>query len=131
VSLFSHMRMYAVYVKPGAAHGEVRPVLIKESFNIIAFLFGFFWAIAFRLWWPLAFIIAFNIAVIGISQMHLLTQPSIAIIQLAFQVLVGLHAADWRQSKLRAQGYVLQDMVAAENLMRAEQRYFERVLAMA
>lgn len=129
--MFCHTHIYAVYVKPGAAPDKERPVLIKEGFNLYAFLFGIFWALYHRLWWPLVMIFAFNLAMMYGGRLGLLSQESLAAIQMGFQLLVGLHANDWRQTKLRRKGFRLADIAAADSELKAEQRYFERMLAAA
>lgn len=129
--LFSHTRMYAVYVKPGQPHGAERPRLVREGFNLYAFLFGFFWALYQRLWWQAAMVFAFNLAIVYAGKANLLTQESFGAIQMGFQMFVGFQANDWRQLRLRRKGYILTDIVSAESLTKAEQRYFDRALAAA
>src|SRR5687768_6406902 len=111
------MKIYAVYTKPGMQDAQERPVLVREAFSLMAFLFTFLWAIYYRLWLPLIYIVLFNVAVIFLARWQVLTEPSLAVIQLAFQLLVGLQASDWRQAKLRRKGYVLTDIAVADSVM--------------
>lgn len=129
MSFFSRMKIYLVFIRPGTAHAQERPIMVKEGFNIFAFFFTFFWALYHRMWKPLFYISAFNIALITVNNAQLLTQPSLAIVQLAFQIMVGFMACDWMQAKLTSKGYILADISAADHLLKAEQRYFERMLA--
>jgi len=130
VSLFAHLRIFAVYSRPDRPLDQ-QPVLVKEGFNLFAFLFGFFWALYHRLWKVMILILLFNIAIIYAGKIHALAPQSIGIIQMGFQLLVGLQASSWRQAKLVKKGYVLADISAADSLMRAEQRYFERLVVAA
>jgi hypothetical protein len=64
-------------------------------------------------------------------QTHLLTMTSGALVQLALNLMIGFHANDWLRARLSRRGYIMADISAADTLLRAEQRYFERYLANA
>ena len=129
MSLLRTPKLYAVYILPQSPQGQHRPVLVREGFNIFAFLFGIFWSLYHRLWLVSLGIVAYNVALMYAGRWHLLTEPSIAAIQMGAQVLIGFQASDWRQSKLRRKGYILSDISMAETPLHAEQRYLERSLA--
>lgn len=131
MSFFRQPKIYAVYIKPQSPQGQHRPVLVREGFNIFAFLFGIFWSLYHRLWLVSLGIVAYNVALMYIGRWHLLTDPSVAAIQMGAQVLIGFQANDWRQSKLRHKGYILSDIAMAETPLHAEQRYLERTLVAA
>lgn len=121
------MKIYTVHVKPGA--GEQVPVFVREGFNVFAFLFHFFWALYHRLWAPAVVIFVVNAMLVLLMREHVLSQNGIVALQLGFQFLVGAHGNDWVRARLVQDGYILADISAGDNLLRAEQRYFERVLA--
>jgi hypothetical protein len=129
MNFFSPMKIYLVFIRAGTAHAQERPIMVREGFNIFAFALTFFWALYHRMWKPLFYISAFNIALVTANNMQLFTQPSLAMVQLAFQVVVGFMACDWMQTKLTKDGYILADISAADHILKAEQRYFERMLA--
>ncbi len=128
MSLFSHPKFYAVYTKPDADLGKHAPVLVKEGFNIFAFLFGAFWSLYHRLWLVSFMVLLFNGVLIYAGREQWLTEPSLAAIQMGFQMLMGLQGNDWREAKLRKKGYMLADVALAESTLRAEQRYLERAI---
>jgi hypothetical protein len=127
--MFSYMKIYTVHLKPGLSLGEQKPVFIKEGINIAAFIFHFFWALYHRLWWVAFLVFAANVVLVFLMRSSVLTREGVVIIQLAIQVIVALQGNDWRRAKLTRKGYIMADVSAADSLLRAEQRYFERSLA--
>ncbi len=123
------MKIYTVHVKPGVAHAQDKPIFLREGFNWMAFVFIGFWALYHRLWWQALAIVAFNIFIISLGEQHALSIESVNAIQLGLHVLVGYLANDWLRAKLQRRGYAMSDITAADSLLRAEQRYFERYLA--
>jgi hypothetical protein len=129
MSIFGGMRIYTVHMKPGAAHAEERPVFVKEGFNFYALFLTFFWALYHRLWILALLIFGFNLLLVSMLKNHVLSAPSVGILHLAMHVLVGLFANDWLRAGLARRGYIIADIAAADSMLRAEQRYFERYLA--
>jgi hypothetical protein len=128
--MFSRMKIYAVYIRPEAG-AQQKPVFIKEGFNFAALVFTAFWALYQRLWVPMLLMAAFEVGLGAMVHTKILSLPSIGALNLGYHVIVGMQANDWVQSRLRRRGYVLADIAAADSLLRAEQRYFERHLAHA
>jgi len=125
------LKIYTVHMKSGETLAERKPIFIREGFNIFAFIFTLFWTLYHRLWrWSLL-ILAVNVVLALATKNHLLDTNTGSIIQIAFNVLVGFHANDWLRDGLARRGYVMADVTAADSLLRAEQRYFERSLAVA
>jgi hypothetical protein len=128
--IFFGMKIYTVHIKPEDGLRD-KPVFIREGFNLYAFIFTGFWALYHRLWMPLLMIMLFHILTAYSVHAHILLKPSYLAIQLGFNLLVGYQANDWLRARLSRQGYIMADVSAADNLLRAEQRYFERTLAQA
>ena len=128
---FLGLKIYTVHVKTGEAARERMPIFIREGFNIWAFVFTLFWTLYHRLWrWSLL-IVAVNVVLALATKSHYIGNDTGSIIQIAFNLLVGFHANDWLREGLSRRGYVMADVTAAESSLRAEQRYFERSLAVA
>lgn len=129
MSLLRGMKLYTVHVPSGVDNAQEKAVFLREGFNFPAFFFHFLWAFYHRLWLP-GFLIMGVFVLFGIAQeLGALSSPTLAILQFGFLVLIGYHANDWQRAKLGARGYVMTDITAADSLLRAEQRYFERTLA--
>jgi len=124
------MKLYTIHLRPEDGL-QKKPVFVREGFNFYAFLFAGLWALYQRLWVIFIFILLFNIAVGYALQTHILLKPSALVIQLGFNLLVGYLGNDWVRARLNRKGYLLADVSAGDSLLRAEQRYFERVLASA
>lgn len=122
------MKLYTVHVRPNVAAAQEKPIFLREGFNWMAFFFTGFWALYHRLWWQTIAIVAFNIVVISLGENRVLAMESTNVIQLGLHVLVGYFANDWVRARLQRRGYVMSDITAADSLLRAEQRYFERYL---
>ena len=125
------LKIYTVHVKPGVPQAEEKPVFIKEGFNIIAFVFPVLWTLFSRLWLAFMLIIAADYVLLEIFSYHMLNIDALCAVSLGIHVIVGLLGNDWRRAALKRRGYILADVAAADNLLRAEQRYFERYLAAA
>lgn len=122
------MKIYTVHVRPEAG-AEPKPVFIREGFNFFAFLFSALWALYHRLWLPGFLLLALNGALMFFVRDGLMHQEVVTVIQLGVNALVGFQANDWRRAGLARRGYILADIAAADSLLSAQQRYFERALA--
>jgi drug/metabolite transporter (DMT)-like permease len=131
VRLFGGMKIYTVHVLPDRARAYEQPVFVREGFHFFAFLFTFFWALYERLWWHAAAILLANASVMALGKALYFTPPSIAILQFCIQLFVGFYAHDWQRARLGKRGYIMADIAAADSLLRAQQRFFERHLAAA
>lgn len=120
------MRIYTVHINPRKKNPYESPIFVEEGFNIYAFLFRPFWALAHRLW--LAAAILFTLLIGGelLVAMEILAVHVFGVITLGVMVYTGFQGNDWRRNKLKRQGYIISDIVTSDNLVGAEQRYFER-----
>ncbi|MDE3017335.1 MAG: DUF2628 domain-containing protein [Pseudomonadota bacterium] len=125
------LKIYTVHVNPGTPQAEEKPLFVKEGFNIAAFLFPALWALCRRLWVAAAFLLAADFLLAEMLKSHVLNPAGIGSISLGIHALAGLLGNDWRRSALKRRGYIVADISAADSLLRAEQRYFERYLATA
>jgi hypothetical protein len=115
MSMLNRMKIYTVHIKPGDVRAQERPIFVREGFNILALIFT----------------LAANILIIALGQMKIFSPDSIGLLQFAIQILAGFHANDWLRYGLSKRGYIMADISTGDNLLRAEQRYFERYLAAA
>lgn len=129
--MFSRMKIYTVHVKTGAVNAHEGPVFVREGFNMPAFLLTLFWALYQRMWVHALAIFLANAMLMTLVRMHFMSADSIGIVQLAMNIMIGFHANDWKRAHLAKQGYITADISAADSLLRAEQRYFERYMAAA
>lgn len=114
------MRLYSVHGEPprektgpeGWPEPKPRePVLVPERFALFAFLFGFLWYLAHRLWWE-----ALGLFVLTAAAMVLLPDPAAGIAVVALHALAGMEARDRQRAKLARQGLVELGIIAAPNM---------------
>jgi hypothetical protein len=129
--MFNRLKLYTVHVKASGSDALENPVFVREGFNLYAFFFTILWALYHRCYYFAALILAVNIAIVLAVEAHMISDTAATVTQVAVQFLVGAHANDMLRDKLRGKGYVVQDIAAAESLLRAQQRYFDRITLQA
>jgi hypothetical protein len=122
----ARMRIYTVHINPGKKHPYESPIFIEEAFNWAAFLFRPFWAFYHKLWIPAFVLLLLMVALEGMVGIGVLPLHIFTFINLGIMVYTGFQGNDWRREKLKRQGYIVSDIVTSDNLVGAEQRYFER-----
>lgn len=126
--IFNRMNIYTVHVKPESGLQQ-KPFFVREGFNMMAFVFAAFWLLYQRLWLPAMIVVACNLCIIFLAANPFLSASSLAVLDMGLHAVVGYMANDWLRAGLQKRGYVFADITAADSLLRAEQRYFERYLA--
>lgn len=126
--ILNRFRLYSVHINPSALRPYETAEFVPEGFNLMAFIFGGLWALYQRLW-VLSFILfCLNIAIDGMAEHFGFSLLSMYVLQLGLQVMVGFQANDARRIALVRRGYIVVDMVAANTLLQAEQRFYDRYL---
>ena len=129
--MLGRMKIYTVHLRPDLPKPYEAPVFVREGFHWPAFLFTFLWALYQRLWAFAALILLAYGVIFGLGEALSLSEPSLAALQFAIQLLVGFSANDWLRRRLKKRGYVLADITTGEGLLGAQQRFLERYLATA
>lgn len=119
-------RIYTVHVRAWAASADRDAVLLREGFSWGAFFFSVAWALWHRLWFWAVIVLAISAALAVASDILAIDPLTDSAIGLAFALLVGWHANDWRRRQLERAGYVSAGVVAAPNLIEAERRFFAK-----
>ena len=118
------MRVFTVHLDPLSVADDDGAVLIREGFSWPAALFSVLWTLYHRLWgWSL---VVFAVGA-GLSAVAPLLGFGLAgqtALQIGFAVIVGYSANDWRRRAYERRGFRLIAIVAADDLGRAEQRFF-------
>jgi hypothetical protein len=127
--MFHGLKLYTVHTKPGSDHSRDKPIFLREGFNWLAFLFTFLWGFYHRLWAFALVVLAANFAAVLLVRFGILGEPGVFILQFAIQFLAGFHGNDALRRKMQKQGYIFQDIASGDSLLRAEQRYFDRLVA--
>lgn len=125
------MKIYTVHVKPGVGPTQEKPKFVREGFNLYAFMFTGLWLLSQQIWSHAILILLAQFAIGVCEGLGILSGANAVVMLLGIQMVVGLEGNDWLRARLSRQSYVLMDVSAADSLLRAEQRYFERYLAKA
>ncbi|MET0528065.1 MAG: DUF2628 domain-containing protein [Microvirga sp.] len=114
--------------RPGDPAALEEAEIVKDAFSWGAFFFTFLWFFFHRLWLAglgiLVLVFAFGTA------LELLDVPPVAaaIAALLLQILIGLEANSLRRWTLARHGFVIADVVTAEDRDEAEAKSFARWL---
>jgi hypothetical protein len=106
-------------------HAE-RITFVRDGFTWSAFIFGPLWMLRHRLW--LAFVVyAVIFAAVGLAQYARALPPGTeTVVGVMLALLIGLEAATLRRRKLLWWRWRDAGIVVADNLVSAEQRFFDR-----
>ncbi len=129
--MFNRLKLYTVHVKASGSNTLESPVFVREGFSMYAFIFTILWALYNRCYYFSALVLAVNIAIVLAVELHVMSDAAATITQIAVQFLIGAHANDVLRDRLRRNGYIVQDIAAADSLLRAQQRYFDRITLQA
>lgn len=128
MSLLPKTQIYTVHIDPSKPNSVEKAVFVREGFNFFAFIFVILWALYHRMW-----LVVLGMAIMAglfawVEEAKVLDKVSLAILQLAFQAIIGFYGNDLRRWWLSRRGYIMTDVVVSDNELRAQQRYFDRVL---
>jgi hypothetical protein len=119
-------RVYTVHVRAWASSSDRDAVFVREGFAWGAFLLSLVWALWHRLWLG-ALIILGVTAVLAIAlDLLIVDETTETAVGIAWALIVGWEANDWRRRALERRGYVTAGVVAAPNLLEAERRFFAK-----
>lgn len=125
----ARMRIYTVHINPSKKHPYETPIFIEEHFNLFAFIFREFWAFYHQIWSVGIALLGFRFLSVIAVQQHWIGMIPMSAISFGVMLWVAYSANDLRREKLKRQGYITVDIVTGDNLVGAEQRYFERYFA--
>lgn len=101
------------------------PVFIEESFSYKALIFQVFWLIYYRLWRPIFIVLTVNIFLIILQKFFFFSAQKLFYIQLIISIIIASFAKSWYKQNLIGQGYLLKNLVAANNIEEAKLKYYE------
>ena len=132
--MFQGLKLYTVHIKPGSDVTLAKPLFLREGFNWMGFLFTFLWAFSQRLWLFGLVVITASLLMMLAAHYGLLTEFSLSVVLFALYAshdYVGFHGNDVLRKSLMRRGYIFQDITSGDSLLRAEQRYFDRLVQAA
>ena len=119
-------RIYTVHVRQWSASTDRQAVFVREGFSWAAFFFSVLWALRYRMWLTAMFLFAISVALSLGSDLLRLDPITESAVGVALALIIGWEGNDWRRRSLARRGYVMAAVIAAENLLEAERRFFAR-----
>lgn len=126
MSLFNRTHIYTVHVKPAAGNKPQDIVFVREGFNIWAFVFTVLWALYHRTWLFAAVCLAWGLVLGMISREQIFHSVSFGLLQVGISAIFGYMANDELRENLKKRGYTQEFVATGDNLIKAEQRFFDR-----
>ena len=123
------MKIYTVHHRQEASGsltglGE-DAILVKEGFSWPAFLVPLIWLLYKRMWIVLVFYLAATAILTAIAQGAAVAESAVFVGNLAVNLILGLQGNDLYRWTLQRRRYREQAVVMGQNLVTAEQRYFD------
>ena len=119
-------RIYTVHVRAWSASTDREAVFVREGFSWGAFFFSVLWALRYRMWLTAIFLFAISVGLSLASDLLQVDPITESALGVALALIIGWEANDWRRRSLDRRGYVTAAVIAAENLLEAERRFFAR-----
>jgi hypothetical protein len=119
------VKVYTVHRRHHGLAGDQDLVLVTESFNWAAFVFGPFWAVAKNLWWVALSLILLNLGVFFAGAAFIGDLAAQFAISLGLAIIVGYLANDLQRWTLERAGFIEVGVVSAPDVDAALQRFLD------
>ncbi len=124
------MKQYNIYEYP---HNRFEAV--KNGWSWPAFIFGFIWTMAKRMWWLSAAVMLGLVAIGGFTGVFLDCENDptfcrvLDLVGLVLGVIFGFYGNKWREKNLQSRGFDYRETVSAKNPQSAIASYLKREVA--
>ena len=115
--------IYTIHTNGWSAAPDDDAILIREGFNVAAFVFGPFWALWHGMWRTAIVLLLLAGAVSGGALAAGLTDGAELVLSLGVQAATGLWGNDWRRHVLARRDVLERGTVSGRRLRDAERRY--------
>ncbi len=119
------MRIYTVHDRLDSVGDDGIAVVVKEGFNWPAFLFTGLWALWHRLWRLFVIMAVLFAALEGAIYFAGADPATAAAAGLAYGLIIGFGANDWRRAGLARRGWRQAGVVAAADADTALRRHYD------
>lgn len=117
------MKLFTIHVQKYGVDPEPDIRLVKEGFNWPAFVFSALWAVFKGYWWVAIGIFAASMAISFVLALFGLDLFGQAVVNIAFNLLLGIYANDLARWTLSRRGYVEEEVVSGVSNDHALERY--------
>ena len=116
-------KIYTVHMNGWSASADTDAILIREGFNVTAFLLGPFWALWHGMWRTAIVLLLLAASVSGGAMAAGLADGAELVLSLGVQAATGLWGNDWRRHVLARRGVLERTAIAAPGYRDAERRH--------
>lgn len=120
------MKIYTVYTKPG--DGLENAIFVKEGFSLLAAILRGFWAFYHKMWFTGIILFAVEFSLQVIQNKNYLDYNIIEAIKFGFLLMVGANFSDFYTYILTRRGYVLDEVILAQNEEEARYKFLSGML---
>jgi hypothetical protein len=120
------MNIYSILHNPKAGYEEDAWMAFAHRFSFSAAMFQVAWAFFYGLWLVMGLSLSFLLIVNYLQNNYILGSLACLLLRLLMAVYIGFCAEDWQVKKLMKSGYVLEDVVAAENKDKAFLKFYKK-----
>ncbi|NVK18751.1 MAG: DUF2628 domain-containing protein [Methylocystaceae bacterium] len=117
------MKLFSIHVQKFGLDPIPDMRAVKEGFNWFAFVLTFIWAAIKGYWWVAGGIFAAEIVISGFLAAIGLDLVGQAVVNIAFNLLVGIYANDLARWSLARRGFIEDEVVSASSADHALERY--------
>lgn len=100
--------------------------IVKEGFNIFAFLFAGLWALYYRAWNLFPIVVLAQIFFVGGVKYGIFSADLLNFLSITFNLWVGFEASSFRERALKSRGFILMDIIWAQDEGDAKIKFIER-----
>jgi hypothetical protein len=119
-------KTFTAHLRPFAREPDRGAVFVKDGFSWAAFVFLPLWALVHRLWWvAFGIVVAYAALIVAVDLLEL-GPVAEALMGLAFSLIVGFEANDWRRAELYRRGWIERGVALGRSLDEAELDWFRR-----
>ena len=129
LSMFSREQIYTVHENEDAGDAADRILLVREGFNVAAFVFTALWALMHRLWLFAATYLCLVFILYEVGTRAGFHEASLVLLHVGLQCWFGAQANDARRVSLARKGYEEIGVICAESLEQAELRHYRQQAA--
>ncbi len=124
--MFRRTKLFTVHIHPDGVQPYDSTRFVPEGFSLMAFVFHGFWLWCHRAWFTGLVVTLLVVGLHLAGTHHHMTMESVGLLGFLLRVFVGLQAYDMQREALKRRGFVMVDVVAADSLLDAQQRFFDR-----
>ena len=117
------MKLFTIHIQKYGKDPVPDVRAVKEGFNWVAFIFTALWALVKGYWWVAFGLFALEIAITAILAAIGLDLFGQAVVNIAFNLLVGIYANDLARWSLARRGFTEDEVVSAASKEHAVERY--------